>query len=134
LVEQRIENPRVGGSNPSLATIHFSFVLIHMPKLTLINDGSVHEFEIGAVPYGGHGKPGSILDLAMHFNLPLNHVCGGNCSCTTCHVIIEDGASNLGAMSQDEEDFVGMLDGGTDTSRLGCQTIVQGDVSIRIPE
>jgi len=92
-----------------------------MPKLTLLNDKSVHEFTPGAIPYGGHGKPGSILDLAMHFGLPLDHVCGGNCSCTTCHVHVE------------ELDFVGMVEGGTDASRLGCQAIVRGDVSIRIP-
>ena len=104
-----------------------------MPKLTLFNDGSVHEFEVGSIPYGGHGKPGSILDLAMHFNLPLNHDCGGNCSCTTCHVIIKDGAANLSTPNQDELDFVGMAEGVTDDSRLGCQTIVLGDVTIQIP-
>ncbi len=105
-----------------------------MPKLTLLNDNSVHEFELGAVPYGGHGKPGSILDLAMHFQLPLQHVCGGNCSCTTCHVIVREGMENLSEPDQDELDFVGMVAGGTDTSRLGCQTIVQGDVTIEIPD
>lgn len=105
-----------------------------MPKLTLINDGSVHEFEPGNVPYGGHGKPGSILDLAMHFNLNLNHDCGGFCSCTTCHVILAEGADNVSEPEQDELDFLGMLEGGTDQSRLGCQTIVNGDITIRIPD
>jgi len=70
----------------------------------------------------------------MHFNLPLNHVCGGNCSCTTCHVILVEGEPNTSVPDTDELDFLGMLDGGTDQSRLGCQTIVLGDVSIRIPE
>ncbi len=105
-----------------------------MAKLTLLNDNSTHEFTPGAVPYGGHGKPGSILDLAMHFGLPLDHVCGGNCSCTTCHVHVEAGMENLSDPEQDELDFVGMVDGGTDASRLGCQAIVRGDVSIRIPK
>jgi 2Fe-2S ferredoxin len=105
-----------------------------MPKLTLLNDGTSYEFEVGKVPYGDHGKPGSILDLAMHFDLPLNHVCGGNCSCTTCHVVVEAGMENLSEADQDELDFVGMVDGSTEQSRLGCQAIVKGDVSIRIPE
>ena len=105
-----------------------------MPKLTLINDGSVHEFQLGTLPYSGHGKPGSILDVALNFNLPLNHVCGGNCSCTTCHVIVTEGAENTSESDQDELDFLGMLDGGTDQSRLGCQTLITGDISIRIPE
>ncbi len=104
-----------------------------MPKLTLLNDGSVHEFEVGAFPYGGHGKPGSVLDLAMHLGLPLDHVCGGNCSCTTCHCIIVEGAANTSEPEQDELDFLGMLDGGTDESRLGCQTLVRGDLTIKIP-
>jgi len=105
-----------------------------MPKLTLLNDNSVHEFVLGQFPYGGHGKPGSILDLAMHFGLPLNHVCGGNCSCTTCHVIVRAGEANLSEADQDELDFVGMVAGSTEQSRLGCQAIIQGDVSIEIPD
>lgn len=98
-----------------------------------MNDGSTHEFEVGAVPYGNHGKPGSILDLAMHFGLPLNHVCGGNCSCTTCHVLIRMGAENLSEMEENEVDFVDMVDGVTLHSRLACQTVVKGDVTIEIP-
>jgi 2Fe-2S ferredoxin len=105
-----------------------------MPKLTVLNTGSVYDFELGAIPYGGHGKPGSILDLAMHFNIPLNHVCGGFCSCTTCHVYVEAGMENLNTPDTDEADFAGMALGAQDNSRLGCQAIVNGDVSIRIPE
>jgi ferredoxin, 2Fe-2S len=104
-----------------------------MPKLTILNNGSVHEFELGQVPYGGHGKPGSILDIAMHFNIPLNHDCGGNCSCTTCHVWVREGAENLSDMEIDEQDFVGMAMDTRSESRLGCQTIVNGDVTIEIP-
>ncbi len=104
-----------------------------MPKLTLLNDGSVHEFTPGEFAYGGHGKPGSILDLAMHLGLPLDHVCGGNCSCTTCHIYVEAGMENLSNAEVDEQDFVGMADGNGENSRLGCQTLVRGDVTIRIP-
>ncbi len=102
-----------------------------MPKLTLLNDGSVHEFEVGTVPYGGHGKPGSILDLAMHFNLPLNHDCGGNCSCTTCHVIIKDGAANLSTPNQDELDFVGMAEGTPDGEWSWKMTSPVGELNAR---
>jgi 2Fe-2S ferredoxin len=101
--------------------------------LTLANTGVSYEIPEGGTPYEGHGKVGSILDLAMHFGIPLEHVCGGNCSCTTCHVVIEAGMENLSAMEQEEEDFVGMLDGGTERSRLACQTVVKGDVTVRIP-
>ena len=33
-----------------------------------------------------HGKPESLLDVAMNFGIHLDHACGGNCACTTCHV------------------------------------------------
>lgn len=104
-----------------------------MPKLTLLNDGSVHEFELDAIEYGDHGKPGSILDIAMFFDLPLNHSCGGFCSCTTCHVLIKEGAENVSPAEEDELDLLDMLAGGTPQSRLACQTLVKGDVTIEIP-
>ena len=65
-----------------------------MPKVTFIIDGeeTVIEFESGALPYSNHGKPESFLDLAKNYQVPLEHACGGSCACTTCHVIIRQGA------------------------------------------
>ena len=49
-------------------------------------------------------------------------LCGGCCSCATCHVHVEAGATDaMPAMSEDEND---LLDSTTDrdaTSRLSCQ-------------
>ncbi|WP_031499656.1 2Fe-2S iron-sulfur cluster-binding protein, partial [Bryobacter aggregatus] len=104
-----------------------------MPKITLANDGSTYEFNPADVPYGRHGKPLSILDLSMHFDIPLNHDCGGNCACTTCHIIIRKGAENCSEIDLTEQDTLGMADGLTPDSRLGCQCVISGDVEFEIP-
>lgn len=104
-----------------------------MPKLTLLNDGSVYEWQPGEVPYGGHGLPMSILDLAEHFGFHLEHACGGSCACTTCHVVIKEGEENLSPMEEDEADRLDMAPGLTLHSRLGCQCVVKGDVAFEIP-
>jgi 2Fe-2S ferredoxin len=49
-------------------------------------------------------------------------LCGGCCSCATCHVYVEDADSHaLPAMSGEEHDMLDSLDTRTDRSRLGCQ-------------
>ena len=90
-------------------------------------------FDPDRLPYGGHGKPGSLLDLARHFNVPLEHTCGGNCACTTCHVVVLEGESNLSPMEDDEADRLDLAAGLTLHSRLACQAVVRGDVVVEIP-
>ena len=77
-----------------------------MPKVTFLPSGDVFEFEHGKLPYCDHGKPESLLDVAMHFNFHLDHACGGNNACTTCHVVVKQGASHLSEMEDDEADRV----------------------------
>ncbi len=103
-----------------------------MPKVTI--DGKTVEFESGKLPYQDHGKPESILDVCLNFGIHLEHACGGNCACTTCHVIVTQGAENLSEMDEDEEgDRLQMAPGLTLRSRLGCQCVVEGDVEVKIP-
>ena len=104
-----------------------------MPKLTFLPENKTVEFESGTIPYGDHGKPESILDIAMHFNVHLEHACGGSCACTTCHVIVVEGDKNLSEADDDELDRLDMAAGLTLRSRLGCQAVVRGDVAIEIP-
>ena len=47
--------------------------------------------DLASLPYQHHGLPGSLLDVALNVGVPLEHVCGGNCACTTCHVIVTAG-------------------------------------------
>ena len=46
-------------------------------------------------PLADHGKPGSLLDIALANDIHLEHNCGGSCACTTCHVIVREGEENL---------------------------------------
>ena len=60
-----------------------------VPKVTFTNPGKTVEFESGKLPYDEHGKPESLLDVAINFGIQLEHACGGSCACTTCHVIVK---------------------------------------------
>ncbi|MEN6537101.1 MAG: 2Fe-2S iron-sulfur cluster-binding protein [Bryobacteraceae bacterium] len=105
-----------------------------MPKVTFIPNGTTAEFELGRLPYHGHGKPGSLLDIALNVDVPIEHACGGNCACTTCHVVVLEGEGNLSPMEDDEADRLEMAAGVTLHSRLACQAVVRGDVKVEIPE
>jgi 2Fe-2S ferredoxin len=85
-------------------------------------------------PLADHGRPGSLLDIALAHDIHLEHNCGGSCACTTCHVIVRDGADHLSEMEADEEDRLDMAEGLTIRSRLGCQAVVRGDVTVEIPK
>lgn len=104
-----------------------------MPKVTFLPVNRSLEFEPAKLQYSGHGKPGSLLDLALQFNLPLEHACGGNCACTTCHVVVRHGEGNLSPVEEDEADRLELAAGLTLHSRLACQAVVLGDVTVEIP-
>ena len=56
---------------------------------------------------------GSIFMLAL---------CGGCCSCATCHVYLDPAfADRLPAMSEDEDELLDGSDQRTEQSRLSCQ-------------
>ncbi len=99
-------------------------------KVTFILGGveKTVEFDPAALAYSRHGEPGSLLDVALNFAIPLDHVCGGNAACTTCHVIVRNGMSNLSAMQDEESDRLDTAWDLTPDSRLACQAIVHGDV------
>lgn len=75
----------------------------------------------------------SILNIAIEHDIPLDHNCGGNCACTTCHVIVKKGMESLSGIDEDEEDMLDRAKDLTLTSRLGCQAHVYGDVIVEIP-
>ena len=91
------------------------------------------EFESGQLEFHEHGLPESLLDVALNFGIDLEHACGGNCACTTCHVIVKEGEENLSEMDEDEADKLDEAPGLTIHSRLGCQCVVKGDVVVEIP-
>jgi len=106
-----------------------------VPKVTFLPEGKTVEFESGKLPYDEHGKPESILDVAINFGVQIEHACGGSCACTTCHVIVKQGDENLSPnpADDDELDRLDQATGLTLHSRLACQAVVTGDVTVEIP-
>ena len=104
-------------------------------EVVFMPEGKTVQFEHGRLPYKDHGKEQSILDVALNNNIRLDHACGGNCACTTCHVWVKEGASNLSEMDDDEADRLDMAADLQLNSRLGCQAQVTkpGKVVVEIP-
>ena len=102
-------------------------------KLTLLPENRVIEFDPATMPFSEHGKKCSILDVCLNHSAHLEHACGGSCACTTCHVIVKSGEEHLTPMDDDEADRLDMAPGLTLHSRLGCQAVMSGDVTVEIP-
>jgi len=107
--------------------------LEEVPKVIFLPENVTIDYDPAAMPYSEHGLQGSLLDIALNHGLHLEHACGGSCACTTCHVIVKSGDANLSEMEDDEADRVEMAPGLTLHSRLGCQCVVKGDVTVEIP-
>ena len=84
-------------------------------------------------PYGKHGDPGSLLDIALAKGVHIEHACGGVGVCATCHVIVTEGMKNLSEPTDDELDCVEKAPGNTPNSRLACKAVVNGNVPVTIP-
>ncbi len=106
-----------------------------MPRVVFVLGGERRSFDVdpSTLPYQHHGLRGSLLDVALNVGLPLEHVCGGNCACTTCHVIVTAGSANLTPMEDDEADRLDTAWDLTPRSRLACQAVVRGDVECEVP-
>jgi 2Fe-2S ferredoxin len=105
-------------------------------RVTFLPANETFEFDLQQLPYHGHGKPKSFLDIAENFGFHLEHACGGSCACTTCHVVVKDGARFLSEMDDDEADRLDLAADLQLTSRLGCQAVLQSDdahVVVEIP-
>ena len=102
-------------------------------KVTFQPAGVTVEVDPAQVPYGKHGQPGSLLDVALAHGVPLEHGCGGVGICGTCHVSVTAGAENLSPASDDELDVLDAVPAHTLHTRLACQAIVTGDVTVTVP-
>lgn len=87
-----------------------------MPKLTLVDrEGVVHEIEAGA----GLSVMEIIRDSGFDELLAL---CGGCCSCATCHIHVDEQYfARLPPMSDDENDLLDSSSNRDTVSRLSCQ-------------
>jgi 2Fe-2S ferredoxin len=94
-----------------------------MPKLTVVNrDGEERTVETAS----GVSVMEAIRDNGFDELLAL---CGGCCSCATCHVFIDPAfADRLPEMSEDENDLLDSSDNRNETSRLSCQVPVTDEL------
>ena len=77
----------------------------------------------------------TLLDALLDNGIDLEHECGGNCTCTTCHVYISEGGDNLTPVEEPEEYRLQFAEGRTEGSRLACQALLKsGKVSVRLPD
>jgi ferredoxin, 2Fe-2S len=90
-----------------------------MPKLVVVNR-SGEEKSVDADD--GVSVMEAIRDNGFDELLAL---CGGCCSCATCHVYIDPAfANSVPPISEDENDLLDSSDHRNDTSRLSCQIMM----------
>lgn len=87
-----------------------------MPKLVVVNRaGEEKEIEAG----NGVSVMEAIRDAGFDELLAL---CGGCCSCATCHVYVDPAfADKVEKLGEDENDLLDSTDHRTENSRLSCQ-------------
>ena len=87
-----------------------------MPKLVVVNRAG-EETEVTAS--AGVSVMEAIRDNGFDELLAL---CGGCCSCATCHIYVDPAfAGKVNPLSEDENDLLDSTDHRTENSRLGCQ-------------
>lgn len=87
-----------------------------MPKLFVVTRESEETTIVGEAGV-------SVMELIRNAGIDeLLALCGGCCSCATCHVHVDaDWTHKLPAMSEDENDLLDSSDHRNETSRLSCQ-------------
>ena len=95
-----------------------------MPKLVVTNrEGETSDIEVE----DGLTVMEAVRDNGFDELLAL---CGGCCSCATCHVYIDpEFKDRLPEMSEDEDDLLESSDHRNETSRLSCQIPLTAELS-----
>ena len=94
-----------------------------MPKLVVVTregEESVLEAEAGL----------SVMEVIRDNGIDeLLALCGGCCSCATCHVFVDPAFTGvLPEMSDDENDLLDSSDHRDERSRLSCQLVMSDDL------
>jgi 2Fe-2S ferredoxin len=103
-----------------------------MTRITFVShDGTAEtiEAEIGK----------SVMDAATRYGVSgIDAVCGGGCSCATCHVFVDkEWVARLPSATQEERDLLDFLTQTQANSRLSCQIFVHPELDglvVYLPE
>ncbi len=103
-----------------------------MAKITYIeHDGTEHEVEAGSGT--------TVMNAALDNLVPgIDADCGGECSCATCHVMVDENwMAKVGSPSETEESMLDLNPERQANSRLSCQIPVTDELNglvVRLPE
>lgn len=98
--------------------------IVILPHASLCPEGAVLETPAGR----------SLCDVLLEHEIEIEHACEKSCACTTCHVIIREGAQSLQEASETEEDMLDKAWGLEADSRLSCQVVLtETDLVVEIP-
>jgi 2Fe-2S ferredoxin len=103
-----------------------------MPKITFItHDGEEHVVDAD--------NGASVMNAAIDNLVPgIDADCGGECSCATCHVYVnEDWMAAVGEPGDREEEMLDLNPERESSSRLSCQIPVRDELDglvVRVPE
>ena len=94
-----------------------------MPVIKVVDlNGSEQQVN---VPVGG-----VLMEPLRDLDAGISAICGGMCSCATCHVYVDpEWVSKLPAAMSDETDMLRDLSTRRDNSRLSCQIILKDALS-----
>src|SRR4051812_28567903 len=111
-----------------------------MPRPTRLFNVTIHVEETGetksvrvdpaAIPYGPTPLAGSVLDIALGAGIDIDHVCGGMCACTTCHIKVIQGGDSCSPPTEDERDMLETVRNWDARSRLGCRCVPDGSADL----
>lgn len=127
----------MGGTNPYLKAGEIvlpktKYKIRFEPEDTSLGESLTVEVDPEGIPYGETGQPGSILSVALASGLEIEHVCGGVCACSTCHIIVKEGLETCNEATDDELDQLEEAPGLTIQSRLSCQAVPDGTKDVRV--
>lgn len=77
-------------------------------------DGEVHEIQVN--------EDDNLMEALREYEWGVPAICGGLCSCGTCHVYIDtQWLDKFQQADPDEQDLLDIFDSASDNSRLSCQ-------------
>src|SRR5438105_15025766 len=99
--------------------------IVVLPHAELCPEGKTFEAETGV----------SICDSLLDRGIQIEHACEKSCACTTCHVVVREGAEGLDPATDKEDDLLDKAWGLELTSRLSCQARMKDTpVTVEIPK
>src|SRR5690606_35890929 len=76
-----------------------------------------------------------LLDRLAEEGVAVAHECGGKLACSSCQIIVREGAERLSAASEDELDMLERAAVEDPNARLACQAVSKGgEILVEVPD